>query len=79
MAASATTMPAMVGIVAALTPSAIARGLPDPMLAITSKTCIIPVTVPSNPNIGSKAMNVVIMVSPLLIEQSISEISCVRR
>ena len=34
----ATNMPAMVGMVAALTPFAIARGLPEPKEAITSKT-----------------------------------------
>ena len=52
---NAPTIPAMVGIVAFDTPAAIERAFPEPDIAITSKTSIIPVTVPINPNNGHKA------------------------
>ena len=51
-------MPAMVGIVARETPDAIARGFPEPAMAMTSKTSIIPVTVPKSPNNGHRAIKV---------------------
>ena len=57
---SAATMPAMVGTVAMDTPEAIERGLPEPDMAITSKTPIIPVTVPSKPSNGHRATQVLI-------------------
>ena len=51
---SAATIPAIVGTVALDTPEAIERGLPDPEMAITSKTSIMPVTVPSKPKQGAQ-------------------------
>ncbi len=51
----AATIPAIVDTVACDTPEAIALGLPDPATAMTSKTSIIPVTVPRSPNMGHKA------------------------
>ena len=48
----AATMPAMVGTVAFDTPEAIDRGFPEPEIAMTSNTSIIPVTVPSKPSSG---------------------------
>ena len=46
-------MPAIVGSVALETPPAIALASPPPLKAITWKTSIIPVTVPSKPNNGA--------------------------
>src|SRR5690606_41800528 len=48
----APTMPAMVGIVALDTPPAMDFASPPPVRAITKKTSIIPVTVPSRPSSG---------------------------
>ena len=48
-------MPAMVGMVAFDTPDAMARALLLPVMAMTSKTSIIPVTVPSSPSRGHRA------------------------
>ena len=56
----AATMPAIVGTVALDTPDAMERGLPDPEMAITSKTSIMPVTVPSRPSRGHRATQVLI-------------------
>ena len=56
----AATMPAIVGMVALNTPSAIARGLLDPEVAITSNTPTMPVTVPNRPNRGHNATQVLI-------------------
>ena len=53
----AATIPAMVGMVARETPSAIALAFPEPAMAKTSKTSIIPVTVPRSPNKGHRAIN----------------------
>ena len=61
-------MPAIVGSVALETPPAIALASPPPLKAITWKTSIIPVTVPSKPNNGANAMHVFINVVFLLIE-----------
>src|SRR6056297_285657 len=57
---SAPTMPAMVGTVAIATPDAIERALPAPETAMTSKTAIMPVTVPSRPSKGHSATIVLI-------------------
>ena len=61
-------MPAIVGSVALETPPAIALASPPPLKAITWKTSIIPVTVPSKPNNGANAIHVFINVVFLLIE-----------
>ena len=61
-------MPAIVGSVALETPPAIALASPPPLKAITWKTSIIPVTVPSKPNNGASAIHVFINVVFLLIE-----------
>ena len=58
-------MPAMVGMVAMYTPEAMARALPEPTMAMTSKTSIIPVTVPRSPNSGHTATSVLIIKSDL--------------
>ena len=57
----AAVIPAIVGIVALKTPPAIRRALDEPERAITSKTYIMPVTVPSKPSNGSNATNVLII------------------
>ena len=44
-----------IGTVAWETPAAIARTLPEPDMAMTSNTLIMPVTVPSNPSSGQSA------------------------
>ena len=49
------TRPVIVGRVAFETPEAIALGFPVPVKAMTSKTSIIPVTVPSSPSNGQRA------------------------
>ena len=61
---SAATMPAIVGSVAFETPPAMPRALPLPATAITSKTSIMPVTVPSSPNMGHSLTSVLIEPSP---------------
>ena len=53
-------VPAIVGTVALDTPEAVERGFPDPDIAITSKTSIMPVTVPINPISGHNATHVFI-------------------
>ena len=72
---SAATIPAIVGIVAFETPPAIALTSPPPVKAITSKTVIIPVTVPSNPNSGATAIRVLIIIMLLSICSAASEIT----
>ena len=59
------TMPAIVGNVAFEIPAAIALAFEDPVIAITSKTSTIPVTVHSNPSKGAAATNVLIYIKPL--------------
>ena len=54
----ATTRPAMVGMVALETPLAMARAFPDPRIDMTSKTWIMPVTVPMRPSRGHSATSV---------------------
>ena len=49
------TNPVIVGSVALDIPPAISLGFPVPVKAITSKTSIIPVTVPSRPSSGQSA------------------------
>ena len=51
-------MPVMVGNVALVIPEAKALALPVPKKETTSNTSIIPVTVPSNPKTGHKAIKV---------------------
>src|SRR5690554_2555569 len=50
----ANTMPARVGRVACHTPEAMALGLPVPLIAKTSNTATMPVTVPSRPSSGNR-------------------------
>ena len=54
-------IPVIVGKVALVMPEANARALPVPKNDTTSKTSIIPVTVPRRPNTGQRAINVWIM------------------
>ena len=54
------TIPDIVGRVAFDIPAAIARAFEEPVIAITSKTSTIPVTVPSKPNKGAAATSVLI-------------------
>ena len=49
--------PVIVGSVALAIPEAIALALPVPVIAIMSKTSIIPVTVPRSPSSGHNAIN----------------------
>jgi len=56
----AVVIPAIVGSVAFETPPAIDLASPPPVKAITWKTSIIPVTVPSNPKRGANATHVFI-------------------
>ena len=48
--------PVIVGSVALAIPEAIALAFPVPVIAMISKTSIIPVTVPSKPNNGHNAI-----------------------
>ena len=56
----AVVIPAIVGKVAFETPPAIDLASPPPVKAITWKTSIMPVTVPSRPNKGARATHVFI-------------------
>ena len=67
-------IPAIVEIVACDMPAAIARAFPFPVIAITSKTLIIPTTVPSNPSIGQIAINIFISAKDFSILIFASEI-----
>lgn len=49
------TIPAIVGIVAIEMPEAMERVFPLPTAAMTSKTFIMPVTVPRSPSKGQRA------------------------
>src|SRR3990167_8352140 len=53
-------MPAMVGRVACQTPAAMPRGLPVPLMASTSNTATMPLTVPSKPSSGYIATRVLL-------------------
>ena len=75
---SAPTIPAIVGTVAWETPAAIARTLPDPDTAMTSKTLIMPVTVPSSPSSGQSATRVWIMGMDWFVAMENCEIICSR-
>ena len=55
------------GSVALAIPDAIARAFPVPVIAIMSKTSIIPVTVPNNPSKGHKAIRPVSSINSLTI------------
>jgi len=71
----AATIPAIVGIVARDTPPAIDFASPPPVMAKAVNTSIIPVTVPSSPNNGHKAIKVLMIGMFLFIFSWVSEIS----
>ena len=50
--------PVIVGRVALAIPDAIALALPVPVIAMMSKTSIIPVTVPNKPRTGHKVIKI---------------------